>query len=364
MEGTENTMTEQRTLRYFLGGNTSRGFYSLYNGFVPLSDGCFLWILKGTSGCGKSSFMRTIGERAEAAGLDVEYAYCSGDPASLDGVYIPALKTAYMDGTAPHVTDPHMAGVDSASIDLGAFCDYRAVGEYRHELRELYRAKAACYGKAYAISAAAGALRSGWQSGFSTPAEAEAAVRRVSGVAQREFGKRRKDRGRLSTRFLSALTCRGRSAFPETARTLCGRFYVLENRLQLAAPALNYLMQTALDAGHDVVFCPDPLLPERPEAVLLPGLSLGFVASDSPLAAVERPRHLRLDALADSARVRRTRPELRRCEKNCDTLLGEAALALSEAKRLHDRIEGIFVPTMNFSGIDAVVRRQLTALGL
>ena len=364
MEGTENTMNDQRILRYFLGGNTCRGFHSLYDGFVSLSDGCFLWILKGGPGCGKSSFMKMIGDAAERKGLSVEYAVCSGDPSSLDGVYIPALKTAYTDGTAPHVTDPRMPGVDSANIDLGVFYDYKAIGEYKPELRELFRGCSACYKKAYAMIAAAGELRGDWQSGFSTPAEKEAAVRRAGGIAQREFGKRRREKGRITYRFLSALTCQGLCAFPETAKVLCNRFYVFENRLRMGGMTLQYLSQAAVDAGLDVIFCPDPLQPDTPEAVLIPALKLGFGSSSSPLADFSGARRIRLDALANSERIKMTRPELRRCEKMTDTLLNEAFSALSEANRLHERIEGILNPNVNFDGVNALARAHITALGL
>ncbi|MCQ2420706.1 MAG: hypothetical protein MJ118_06190, partial [Clostridia bacterium] len=74
----------------FLGANTAKGFYSLYDSFCSGPDD-FLWVLKGGPGCGKSSFMRKIGKAAEDAGLDVEYVICSGDPDSLDGIYIPQL---------------------------------------------------------------------------------------------------------------------------------------------------------------------------------------------------------------------------------------------------------------------------------
>ena len=37
--------------------------------------------------------MKRIGAASEQAGYDVEYVVCSGDPSSLDGVYIPELRT-------------------------------------------------------------------------------------------------------------------------------------------------------------------------------------------------------------------------------------------------------------------------------
>lgn len=357
-------MNQQQILRYFLGGNTYRGFYSLYDSFVPLADGYFLWVIKGGPGCGKSSFMRMIGTAAEKAGLDVEYAVCSGDPSSLDGVYIPALKTAYTDGTAPHIADPNMAGVDSGYLNLGEFYDYPAISEYRPELKELYRNKAAAYQKAYSIIAAAGQLQQGWQSGFSTASEREAAVRRADGIALREFGKRRREKGRLTTRFLSAITHRGLSSFPETLNSLCTRFYVFENRLQLADSALKALMDAALDAGHDVVLCPNPLAPELAEAILVPTLGLGFISDSAVYSDIPTARQIRLDALASSERLRQTRPELRRCEKYVDALLNEAYLALSEVSRLHERIEGIFNPSVDFDGMTALAREHIRRLGL
>ena len=75
------------------------GFYGLYDQLLDarLYD---LIILKGTPGCGKSTFMR---RSAEERGLGTVYIHCSGDPESLDGVIAPAIRTAIVDGTAPHV---------------------------------------------------------------------------------------------------------------------------------------------------------------------------------------------------------------------------------------------------------------------
>ena len=39
-------------------------------------------------------------------GYDVEFMHCSSDNNSLDGVVIPAINVALLDGTAPHVVDP------------------------------------------------------------------------------------------------------------------------------------------------------------------------------------------------------------------------------------------------------------------
>ena len=93
-------------LSYFLGANSYRGFHSLYDDFVFSPEVDRLYIIKGGAGCGKSSFMKTIAAAANEAGLDVERVVCSGDPDSLDGIFIPMLRLAYVDGTAPHAAVP------------------------------------------------------------------------------------------------------------------------------------------------------------------------------------------------------------------------------------------------------------------
>ena len=64
-------MEKQQITRWFLGANSGNGFSSLYEGFCR-GDGDFLRVIKGGPGCGKSSFMKTIGRAAEDARISRE----------------------------------------------------------------------------------------------------------------------------------------------------------------------------------------------------------------------------------------------------------------------------------------------------
>ncbi|MBR1660034.1 MAG: hypothetical protein IJ705_06935 [Oscillospiraceae bacterium] len=99
-------MEQASAARFFLGANSREGFRSLYDAFTAdvAAAGGFLRVIKGGPGCGKSTFMKRIGAAAEQAGLPVEYVLCSGDPDSLDAVWLPSLGVAYVDGTAPHAS--------------------------------------------------------------------------------------------------------------------------------------------------------------------------------------------------------------------------------------------------------------------
>jgi hypothetical protein len=364
VEGTENNMIDQRNLRYFLGGNTSHGFFSLFDSFISLSDSDFLWIIKGGPGCGKSSFMKMIAGKAERAGFSVEYAVCSGDPASLDGIYIPELKIAYIDGSSPHAADENLSAADCAYINLGAFYDREAINEFKTELKELNASLQAKNEKAFALFASAGKLRLGWQNSFSNESEKDAAIKRVSGITVKEFGKRHREKGKTKRRFLSAFTSDGLSAFSETAQTLCKRFYIFENRLQLGEMALEKVAEAAVNAGHEIIICPNPLTPEVMEAVLVPSLSLGFVTSDSALSHIPDTRRIRFDALVDSERLKLNKREIRRSEKLINALISEGISALSEARAINARIEEIYNSNFDSESVYSLVAEHILTLGI
>ena len=137
---------------YFLGANTAAGFVSLYEGFCR-GGGDYLRIVKGGPGTGKSGFMRAVGREAARRGLDVEYVRCSGDPASLDGVYLPSLGLGWCDGTAPHVAEPGIFGADSDYVNIGSCCRTPLSASDAAHARAVTAAYKARYGRAYRLLA-------------------------------------------------------------------------------------------------------------------------------------------------------------------------------------------------------------------
>ena len=95
-------MSKGTIKKVFPGGNTSLGFYSFYNYILSQQEARRIIVLKGGPGVGKSTFMRKIAEEMQDRGYNVEHMHCSSDNNSLDGVVIPAIKVALLDGTVPH----------------------------------------------------------------------------------------------------------------------------------------------------------------------------------------------------------------------------------------------------------------------
>ena len=97
-------------ISYFLGCSSPEGFHSFFGELCPTHSGGYTYIIKGGPGTGKSSLMKRINSALTDAGIETELIYCSSDPASLDGVYAPALNCWIADGTSPHTLEPKYPG--------------------------------------------------------------------------------------------------------------------------------------------------------------------------------------------------------------------------------------------------------------
>lgn len=337
-------------VQYFLGANSPQGFYSLYDQLICPEQARAIYILKGGPGCGKSTLMRRVGALAEQAGVPVEYIICSGDPASLDGVILPTLDAALVDGTAPHVVEPKYPGVVESYVNLGDCYDRAALAPLRDEIIGCMKGYQGCYRRAYRCLDAAAQIQADLRVTLSTPDLEERLEKRARGILSREV-RRKKDAqpGQVVQRFLSGVTHSGPMALFETVQAQCSKIYELSDSYGLGHGLLAYLLTGATAAGWDVVACPSPMAPERLEHLLIPELGLAFVTSTPALPYPGHPyRRLRLDAMADPALVRRSRPRLRFARKVSAALVEEAVSSLAQAKAMHDELEALYNPHVDF----------------
>ena len=344
-------MAGNQVTRFFLGANSKDGFTSLYDSFAPPDKGCFTWVLKGGPGCGKSSFMKKIGSAAEEAGRDVEYISCSGDPDSLDGVYIPQAHIAYVDGTAPHVREAVFPGAASMYLDLGKYYQRDRLHRELGRIGDLNRHYKSLYARAYDYLRAAALVSPKNLPNIWGEAEKGKINGRLSGVVSRELGKNRGS-AELTYRFISAISCKGYVFMQNTLDTLCSRVYVLDNELGIGHYYLEKLLEAAKGYRTKIIVCPDPLEAQKLQALIFPELSLGFIARDCSLPYDTLPyRHIRLDALVNKDVLHDAKFELRQAKKLSGELLAMGTQALSQAKELHDILEDIYNPCVDFDGV-------------
>lgn len=123
-------------VRYVLTSSyTSQGFYT----FLPdLLQGIpKLYILKGAPGSGKSTFIRLLGESFSDQGYEVEFWVSAADPVSPEGVLIPQLKAAVVNGSLAYPIDPRYPGLTGDIIYLGDYWDKQIIQDHRQEIMDM-----------------------------------------------------------------------------------------------------------------------------------------------------------------------------------------------------------------------------------
>lgn len=313
---------------FFLAANSGQGFFSLYDGFPDAPH--FLHIIKGGPGTGKSGFMKRIRAAAQEKGMDTVSILCSGDPDSLDGLLVPALGQAWVDGTAPHVREPMLFGADADYVNLGRFCHLPLEPQDRERAMSLTRAYKERYDTSYRHLAAAAALEKAEELHDAEAAQEDLKrVQKILGtLPDREEGECRRQRY-----FLSAITCRGILCLNETIEKLCKQNYFLHGHGILEQAAAIAEKKTAR-----LILCPRPLCPNQMDAVLLP---------EQGIAVLRAPASLRVP--------------------QGEQLQSERALAagitqLREAKALHDKLEAVFRPYMDFEALTAFTEEYIEKL--
>ena len=354
-------MQAQPSVHFFLGANSPGGFYSLYDQLIDPEEAEEIYILKGGPGCGKSSLMRKVGSAMEAHGLAVEYIDCSGDPDSLDAVIIPALKTALVDGTAPHVVEPKYPGLVESYVNLGNCYDRAGLRSVAAELKGCMKGYKGCYQRAYRCLTGAAQLAEDDRALLYTPELEAKLARRVRGILSREVKGTGAEDGRAVQRFLGGITWQGTVLRQNTVTSLCKRFYELSDSWGLAHGMLVQLSAGAMAAGHDVILCPSPLRPDRLEHLLIPSLSLAFVSAPPLEPWPQKPyRRIRVDAMADPELLRRNKARLRFSRRVRAALTEEAVDALARAKEMHDQLEALYNPHVDFGQVygiaDGIIR--------
>jgi len=329
---------------FFLGANSKDGFSSFYH---TLSESVEkLYIIKASPGGGKSTFMRRVEQLLDTPS---ERIYCSSDPDSLDAVIFPSRKIALVDGTAPHVVEPTFPLAVEEYVNLGAFANTAKLPKEKI-IETTLRYKRA-FPRIYRLTACAGVLREDLCAIARGGIEESRMVKKAAGILSREV-RPTKRVGKEVRRFLSAVSPLGYLTLFDTVKSYADRVYELEDSYGLATPLLKELLCRATDLGHTVYACYSPLCPDTLEHLILPEARLAFVTSNSIHPYPHTPtRRIRIDAMLDPDFRKRNRGKLKFAAALKEELTTAACEELAAAKRIHDELEALYHPCIDFDGV-------------
>ncbi|HZK44568.1 MAG TPA: P-loop NTPase fold protein [Syntrophomonadaceae bacterium] len=216
-------MSNKGKLKYiFTSSHTKNGFHS----FIPdlIADLSQVFILKGPAGSGKSTFIRLLGETMSEQGYEIEFWISAIEPLNPDGVYIPQLDVAVVNGSLPIPIDPEYPASMAEIINLGELLDKEASNNNRQFVRKLVNEIASENKKAYALLKQASIVKQEIKKITSKHLDLEKIQSLIDNLAQDILS----DQPREKHYFASALTAEGMIKYTDEISSTCNKRYILK----------------------------------------------------------------------------------------------------------------------------------------
>lgn len=350
-----------KVLNYYAGGNTARGFYSLYESNIEGLDRVF--ILKGGPGTGKSSLIKKVGKEWNEKGYDIEWLHCSSDTNSVDGLIIRELGVGIVDGTAPHVIEPKAPGAIEEYINLGEAWNSNFLKGHRAEIGELAQNKKEAYHAAYQTFARALKIHDDWERYYIHNMNFEAANELTHSLIDALFeGRSLEKKGDVRHRFLGAATPAGaRDCVPNLTEGLTKRYFIKGRPGSGKSTMLKKLAKAAEDRGFDVEVYHCGFDPYSLDMIIC--RELGFAIFDSTAPHEYFPER-EGDSVVDMYEItirsgtdERYQKEIQIVKDRYTATMQEAIGKLAEAKSWHEKLEAIYVKAMDYSVVDEWTRK-------
>ncbi|MFW6030260.1 MAG: PRK06851 family protein [Halanaerobiales bacterium] len=341
---------------YFPGGNTCRGFYSFYE-YLPYNAER-IFIIKGGPGTGKSTFMKNIAEEFLNEGYPIEYHWCSSDNDSLDGVVIPDLKVALLDGTAPHLVDPQNPGAVDEIVNLGRYWNRSILSKHKQQIVTLNKTIWKYFDKAYGYLEEAKLVHDRWEEYYLEGMDFQKANLKVEKLKKKIFAKHKlaNKLGKHRHLFGSAFTPKGAVDYFSNITADCEKRYVIKGKPGTGKSTLaKKIAQSALERGLNVNYFHCSFDPDSIDMIVIPELKLSLVDGTPPhIVNPNRTGDEVVDMLdcIDQQHLRQKQEQIQETKLKYQDLMKNALKELQQAKKLHDQLEEYYIEAMSFDQID------------
>ncbi len=326
--------------KYFAASNSGDGFCSYYDETFNRALFDKIYVIKGGSGTGKAFFMKRIAAEAEKRGMSIRYIYCSSDAHSLDGIIVKEMKLAVLDGTSPHVFEPQAVGAIETIVDLGAFLNEKMLRSSRRVIEEALERKSRGFKNAYSYLSAYREVC------YAIESTVKPYVRldKIEKFAQRFAQNIEKGCGIREHLLTRSIGMRGLCDF-DTYRESATVYYRVNDYFDTAHFFMKTMLTSLVKADTDIRISPNPIIPERTDALCATSSGLTFEISNE---ADGDARNVNMKRFVDTAGITGIRGEYRSAVRVRDDILTLALAEFERIKKYHFILEDIYGSAMDF----------------
>lgn len=348
---------------YLVCANTAKGFRNYFTS--NLNGLSRVFILKGGPGNGKSTLMKKVGEYFANKGFKIEYIHCSSDFNSLDGVIIPELSAAIVDGTNPHVIEPDIPVLNGEYVDLLKAFDVKKLRPYKEELRERFEKMRNCYDQAYERFHQALKIHDEWEKIYILHMNYRAANELTQRVIKQLFSEvTNTGNHTVRHRFFGGSTCDGPKDYvKDLIKDLSVRYFIKGRPGSGKSTMLKKILAHAMELDLEVQVYHCGFDPDSLDMLLFPSMSMCIFDSTAPhIYEPEDGRDHVIDMyqeviVANTDEIYKEQLDYIKRKYNIETQAGTRFL--KEAKELHDLIEKRYIEAADFSFVESVTEQLI-----
>ncbi|KLU64886.1 ATP-dependent RecD-like DNA helicase [Desulfosporosinus acididurans] len=349
-------MPKRVVKKMFPGAVTSKGFFSYYN-YIIEPNALHIFIIKGGPGVGKSTFMKKIADNISKLGYDIEYHCCSSDNNSIDGLVIPALGVALLDGTAPHIVDPKNPGAVDEIINLGDYWDENIIQKAKPEIMRCnYQVGRYFQASYYALMEAQLAMDE-WEFYVKEHQNWHAINQMTLSVENDIFGSGNTGHGKERHLFAWAHTPQGKTQFIDTLLQDTSALYLLKGQPGTGKSTfLKRIAERAITYGLNVEYYHNTLDPAKLDLIIMPDLHKALCVVSEPYEYTPQLNckqiTLDFDQSVDMSGLNNFSSDIEDCRERVNKNIQRAIKNSSRAKATHDLMESYYIAAMDFSAIE------------
>ena len=360
-EGTDSNMTRHM----FAGASSPVGFVDFFEHIMPLEKARKRYFLKGSSGSGKSTFIKKTATVFEAEGYDIEKFHCANDPDSLDAISVNSLGLCIIDATSPHSHDPEIPAAIDIIIDFADFLDEGKIIGQIDEIKTLLRAKKTLAEKSRGYFSALGNIYLAEKTACEAALKMDCLNKEVQEYlntldvqnAQNQYGCNRK-------LFLSALAPNGFVSFVDDFFNDCEVYGICSYEGIGADIFLSKLRDELNLRGTDTESFHCPFAPERLEYLHVPETKTAFVITGGRFGYKGNvDKKIDINSCIDVKIQSHAGSGIGKLYSDLfDKMLNDAVDSLKAAKDLHIRIEEIYAEAMDFEKVCEMTEKMIRGM--
>lgn len=342
-------MSGRGEIRYvFTSSNTYHGFRSFIPELIkPLQRA---YILKGAPGTGKSTLIRMLGESLANRGYAIDFWLSASDPLNPEGVYLPRLEIAVVNGSLGLSLDPRYPGVTGEIIHLEQFQDRTALRLHGREIIELVDRLEAENEQAFQIMKNAAGLKEELKKNASSRLKMEKINQLIDRLEDELFKESPAERHF----YASAYTAEGTINYVDEISRNCQRRYILKGPPGSAkSTIISEMARRGRERGWYMEYYHCGLDLESLVMLIIPSQGIALIdAGNAELSLRPWDVVIDMNTCLEPLDSSPAQSEDTQANRAYETLLSQAQIQFDNAYKTLKELKKIYGSVMDFAGLD------------